>query len=69
MFMCAAFKSLENPVQHGLINKIDTKAKYRHLKKLTCKVTLRQVFMKVYRLEKQSVMLVFSTQPRKLLPL
>ncbi len=28
---------------------------------LTCKVTLRQVFIRVYRLERQSVMLVFST--------
>ncbi len=30
-------------------------------KKLTCKGTLRQVFIKVYRLEIQSVMLVFLT--------
>ncbi len=30
---------------HGLINYIDTKAKFRHLKKLTCKGTLRQVFI------------------------
>ncbi len=27
------------------INYIDTKAKYRHLKKLTCKGTLRKVFI------------------------
>ncbi len=46
---------------HGLIKDIDTKAKYRQLNKLTCKRTLRQVFIKVYRLEIQSVMLVFST--------
>ncbi len=39
---------------HGLINNIDTKAKCRHLKKLTCKGTLRQVFIRVYRLEIQS---------------
>jgi hypothetical protein len=32
---------------HGLINYVDTKAKCRHLKKLTCKGTLRQVFIKV----------------------
>jgi hypothetical protein len=30
---------------HWLINYIDTKAKCRHLKKLTCKGTLRQVFI------------------------
>ncbi len=38
-------------------------------KKLTCKGTLRQVFNMVYRLEIQSVMLVFSTQRCELLPL
>jgi hypothetical protein len=48
---------------------IDTKAKCRHLKKLTCKGTLRQVFIGVYRLEIQSVMMVFSTQLSELLPL
>jgi hypothetical protein len=32
---------------HGLINYIDTKAKCRHLKKLACKGTLRQVFIRV----------------------
>jgi hypothetical protein len=31
------------PFQHGLINYIDTKAKCRHLKKLTCKGILKQV--------------------------
>jgi hypothetical protein len=30
--------------------------------KFNCEVTLRQVFSRVCRLEKQSVMLVFSTQ-------
>jgi hypothetical protein len=30
---------------HGLINYKDSKAKCRHLKKLTCKGTLRQVFI------------------------
>jgi hypothetical protein len=43
----------------GLISYIDIKAKCRHLKKFTCKGTLRQVFIRVYRLEIQSVMLVF----------
>ncbi len=46
----------------GLINYKYTRAKCRHLKKFTCKGTLRQVFIRVYRLEIQSVMLVFSTQ-------
>jgi len=35
---------------HGLVNYIDNKAKCRHLKKLTCKGTLRQVFIRVNRL-------------------
>ncbi len=54
---------------HGKITYKDTKAKCRHLKKLTCKETLREVFIRVYRLEIQSVMLVFSTQLCELLPL
>ena len=45
---------------HGLINYKDAKTKCRYLKKLTCKGTSRQVFMRVYRLEIQSVMLVFQ---------
>ncbi len=44
---------------HGLINYIDTKAKC-HIKILTCKVTLRQVCIRVYRLEIPSVMLVLT---------
>jgi hypothetical protein len=32
---------------HGLINYEDTKANCRHLKKLTCKGTSRQVFIRV----------------------
>jgi hypothetical protein len=36
------------PLHHGLINYIDTNAKCRHLKKLTCKETLRQVFIRVF---------------------
>jgi hypothetical protein len=46
----------------GLINYIETKGKCRHLKKFTSKGTLRQVFIRVYRLVIQSDMLVFSTQ-------
>ncbi len=38
-------------------------------KNFTCKGTLRQVFIRVYRLEIQSVMLVFSIQFCKLLPI
>jgi hypothetical protein len=48
---------------------IATKAKCRHLKKLTCKETLRQALIRVYRLEIHSVMLVFLTQLCELLPL
>ncbi len=32
--------------EHELINYKDTKTKFRHLKKITCKGTLRQVFIK-----------------------
>ncbi len=45
-----------NPFGHGLLNYKDTNTICRHLKKLTCKGTLRQVFSGIYRL------LVFSTQ-------
>jgi hypothetical protein len=45
-----------------------TKTKCRHLKQLTCYVTLRQVLIRVYRLEIRSVILVFSTQLCELLP-
>ncbi len=48
---------------------IESKAKCRHLLKLACKRTLRQVFIRVYRLEIQTVMLVFSTQLCELLVL
>ncbi len=33
---------------HGIINYVDTKPKCRHLKKLTCKGTLRQVFISLW---------------------
>jgi hypothetical protein len=54
---------------NGLINYIDTQAKFCHLKILTCKGTLRQVFIRVYKLVIQPVMLVFSTQLCELPPL
>ncbi len=54
---------------HGLIIYIDTKAKCRHLNIFTWKGTLWQVFNRVYRLEIQPVMLVFSTKLCELLPL
>ncbi len=38
-------------VTHGLINYIDTKAKCRRLRKLTCIGTLRQVFVRVYTVD------------------
>jgi hypothetical protein len=47
---------------HGLINYISNKAKRPHPKKVISEGTLRQVFIRVYRLEIYSVMLVFSTQ-------
>jgi hypothetical protein len=56
-------------LMHGQINYLQNKAKCRHLKKLTCEGTLWQVFIKVYRLETLSVMLVLSTQLSELLPL
>jgi hypothetical protein len=51
------------------IKLIEGNAKCRHLKKLTCEGTLRQVFIRVYRQEIQSVMLVFLTQLCELLSL
>ncbi len=39
------------PVSMDYINYKDTKTKCRHLNKLTCKRTLRQVFIRVYKLE------------------
>jgi hypothetical protein len=51
------------------IRLIEVNAKCHHLKKITRKRTLRQGFIKVYRLDIQSVMLVFSTQLCELLPL
>jgi hypothetical protein len=69
------FKIFENfsrfvfdPHARGQINYRDTKAKCHHLKKFTCKGTLRQVFIRVYRLEIQTVMLVFLTQLFEPLP-
>jgi hypothetical protein len=44
------------------INFIDTKAKCFYLKKFVYKGTWLKVFIRVYRLEKHPVMLVFSTQ-------
>jgi hypothetical protein len=57
-----------NGAWHGLINYIDTKAKCRHLEKITCKGTLRHVFIRVYRLEIQSVMLVIRPSFVKFCP-
>jgi hypothetical protein len=60
---------LSDGFTHGLSNYQGIKAKCHHLKKLICKGTLRQVFVRVYRLGIQSVVLVFSTQLWELLPL
>jgi hypothetical protein len=65
----SSFSSVVLYVEPWANENVDTKAKCRHLKKLTCKGTLRQVFRRVYRLEIQSVMLVFSTQLCELLPI
>jgi hypothetical protein len=43
-------RTAQNSSIHGLINYIDTKAKCR-LKKFTCKGTVRQAFIRDYRLE------------------
>jgi hypothetical protein len=56
-------------VTYRLINNIDTKPKCRHLKKFTCKETLWQIFIRVYKLDISSVMLVLLTQLCELLPL
>ncbi len=52
-------ESKKKSCPHELINYIDIKSKCHHLKKLTSKETLRQVFIRVYRLEIKLVMLVF----------
>jgi hypothetical protein len=62
------FSALSDLASHGLINFIDTKAKCRY-QKITSTGTLRQVFIRVYRLEIQSVMLAFSIQLCELLSL
>jgi hypothetical protein len=56
---------------HGLIKYIEQSKnkKCRHLKEMTCEGTLRQVFIRVHRLEISSVMLVFSTQLCELMSL
>ncbi len=55
---------------HGLIDYVQpySKAKCRHLKKLTCKWTLRQVFIRVHKKEIVSHVGI-STQLCELLPL
>ncbi len=55
-------------VHRGLTNYIDTKAKCRHLKKLTWR-DFAAGFNQSFRLEIPSVMLVLSTQLCELLPL
>ncbi len=45
---------------HELINYIDNKAKCRHLKKFTCKGTVRQVFIGVYRLKNLQSIKLYS---------
>jgi hypothetical protein len=45
---------------HGLINFVDPKAKWCHLIKMTCKGTLWQVFIRVYRLDTFSHVGIFD---------
>jgi hypothetical protein len=47
-------------VKRRKIRLIEGNAKCRHLNKFTCKGTVRQVFIRVYRLVIQSVMLVLQ---------
>ncbi len=63
------YSFLSSPPRHGLINYKDTKTKCLHLKNWPITGPLRQVFIRVYRLEIQSVMLVFSTHLCELLAL
>jgi hypothetical protein len=51
------------------INYIGTKGKCRHLKKLTCKGTLPQVFIRVYRLVTQCHVGIFDQALRTVAPL
>ncbi len=48
---------------HGLINYKDSKAKCRHLQKFTCKGTLRQVIITVYRMETQGDPALWTVAP------
>jgi hypothetical protein len=66
---CLLDKLFVKVYNHRLINYKGPKTKFHHLKKFTCTGTLRQVSIRVYRLEILSVMLVFSTQLCELLPL
>ncbi len=56
---CVISKALNKQHNYGLIN-FKTPKKCRHLKKLACKGTLRQVFIRVYRLEIQSHVGIFD---------
>ncbi len=67
LFLSSAVLNCRDHLLHELINYIDTKTNCRHLTIFSC--TLRQVLIRVYRQEIQSVMLVFSTQLCELLPL
>ncbi len=67
VFTSFKISSVSNNMSHGLINYKDTKAKCRQ--KSTCKGSSRQVIIRVYILEIQSVMLVISTQFCELVPL
>jgi hypothetical protein len=63
------FPAVDKGDMHGPVKLYSHESKMSSSKKLTCKGTLRQVFIRVYRMEKQTVMLVFSSQLCEPLPL
>jgi cation transporter-like permease len=74
LIMVPALLGLKGNLEMTLASRLSTAANMGHLDrwvtiKLTCKGTLRQMFIRVYRLEIESVMLVFSTQLCELVPL
>ncbi len=56
-------------LNHGLINYKDTEAKCRHLKKLTCKGTLRQVFISLWTGDTVGHVSIFDPALRTVAPL
>jgi hypothetical protein len=57
-----------NICMHRIINYKRHQSKMSSSENIACKGTLQQVFIRVYRLEIQSIMLALSIQLCKLLP-